>query len=502
MIIKNNEIKGGLRGGTFRPLSDEGIKRIHKASMRVFEKTGVKVLSERALLAFKSAGAEVDIKTMMVRASETWVLDKLKTAPSNIVLYGREERHNLYLDGTRVYLGTGGTALNVLDIDTGKRRPSVLDDIHKTARLVDALDNIHFYVIPCYPSDVKKNDVDANRFFASFKNTTKHVMGGIYTKEGLLDVYDMAVKIAGSKEALVREPFVSFITCIMSPLIMEKNYTDLMITAVETGLPLATPAAPMAGSTSPATLAGTLVQMNVEALSGVLLTQIINPGHPVLYSCVPTTTDLRTGTFCFGSIETGIMNAASAQLSRYYKLPDYTTAGVNDSKIPDIQSGYESMATALMTSLAGSNYIHDAAGLLESGLSIAYEQYVIDDDILGMCMRAVKGIEITDESLATDIISDVGPGGNYLSHEHTIMNMKSEFFYPRAADRNNWPNWTGNGSLDGREKAKKLARDILAGHKPKGIDIKVEEQIISDIPGLVQEKHFNESIGEYAYAHG
>lgn len=485
MGIAGSPFQGGLAGGAYRPLTEDGIKRIHGASMRVFEQTGMKVMSQRALEAFHRAGADVDWQGKRVRASEGWIMDKLKTAPSSVTLYGREPRHDMVLDGFNVYIGTGGTALNVLDLKTGVRRPTTLEDVQLAARLTDALDNIHYFILSCYPNGIDKNVVDVNRFYAGLRNTTKHVMGGVYTREGIRNVAEMAAMIAGSREALLKRPFVSFITCIMSPLTMDSHYTDLMIDAIETGLPLATPTAPMAGATSPATLAGTLVQMNVEALSGVLLAQIINPGHPVLYSCVPTTMDLRTSSFCFGSIEMGIMNAACAQLSRHYNLPNYTTAGVNESKIPDVQSGYESMASTLMCALAGCNYIHDAAGLIESGLTISYEQYVIDNDILGMCMRAVKGIEITDDQLAVDVITGVGSDGNYLMNDHTLAHMRSEFFYPGATDRRNVARWTAEGSPDGRELARRMAVDILASHKPQGIAPEVESRILAGIPGIV-----------------
>jgi len=272
-----NSFPGGLVGGNYKPLTQEGIERIHKATMKAFEQTGIQVNDERALKAFHSAGADVDLKSKIVRASESWILDKLKTAPSAITLYGREDKHNMELDGYKVYIGSGGTATNALDIDTGERRPSTLTDVQMAARLVDALDNIHYFVLSCFPNELHKKDVDVNRFYAGIRNTTKHVMGGVYTKEGIQNVAKYASMIAGSREALLKKPFVSFITCIMSPLVLDKDYTDLMITAIETGLPMATPTAPMAGSTSPATLAGTLVQMNVEALSGVLLTQIMDP---------------------------------------------------------------------------------------------------------------------------------------------------------------------------------------------------------------------------------
>lgn len=481
-----NYFPGGLVGGIYQPLTQAGIEQIHAATMKVYENAGMQVHSERALRAFHEAGAEVDFQRQIVRASEGWIKDKIKTAPAKITLHGREERHNLELDGFKVYIGTGGTAVNVLDIDTGNRRASTIEDVQMAARLVDALDNIHFYVISCLPTELEKKDIDVNRFYAAIRNTSKHVMGGVYTPEGVKNVANYAAMIAGSREALLKNPFISLITCIMSPLVMDRDYTELMIAAIETGLPLATPCAPMAGTTSPGTLAGTLVQMNAEALSGVLLTQILNPGHPVLYSCVPTTTDLRTGAFCFGSVEMGLMNAACAQLSRFYNLPNYTTAGVTESKIPDAQSGYESMATIMLAALSGSNYIHDAAGLIESGLSIAFEQYVMDDDIIGMAMRAVKGIEVNDETLAVDIINEVGPAGNYLANDHTTMHMKQEFFYNKASDRNSRSRWEMNGSLDARERARRVAKEILATHKPAWIDKKVEKEIVATIPGMLQ----------------
>jgi trimethylamine--corrinoid protein Co-methyltransferase len=483
---QKNHFPGGLTGGKYKPLTDEEVVKIHKAAMKVFEQTGIEVNDERALNAFHTAGAEVDFDKKIVKATEEWILDKISTSPEVVTLYGRDEKHNMTLDGYDVYIGTGGTATNALDIETGERRPSTLEDVQNAARIVDALENIHYFVISCFPNELEKKDIDVNRFYAALRNTTKHVMGGVYTKEGVENITKYAEMIAGSREALLEKPFLSFITCVMSPLVMDKDYTDLMIAAIESGLPLATPTAPMAGSTSPGTLAGTLVQMTVEALSGVLLTQLIDPGHPVLFSCVPTTSDLRTGAFCFGSVEMGMMNAACSQISRFYKLPDYVTAGVNESKIPDIQSGYESMATTLMCALSGCNYIHDAAGLIESGLAISYEQYVIDNDIIGMCMRAVKGIEINDDTLAVDVIDNVGPAGNYLSHDHTIANMKNEFFYNKVSDRQTRISWENDGALDATQRANAMAKNILNNYKPNFIDKEVENNIIETIPGMVK----------------
>lgn len=478
-------LMSGLQGGAYQPLSKSEVELLHKASMKVFEEVGMEVHDDRALKIFAEAGAEVDYQKKRVRASETWVMDILKRAPSQVTLCGREEKNDLVLGGTRVHLGTGGTAINVLDLETGERRPTTLEDVRQTAKLVDALDNIHFLVLPVYPTELPKENVDVNRFFAGLSNTTKHVMGGVYTKEGVHKVIEIGEAIMGSKEALRKRPIISMITCIMSPLKMDATYTDLMLEVIEAGIPLATPAAPIAGATSPVTLAGTIAQLNVEALSGILLAQIVNPGIPVLYSAVPTTADMRTMGFLFGAVENGVMNAACAQLAQYYNLPIYATAGVTESKVPDVQSGYEKISTSILAALAGANYIHDAAGLIESGVSVAYEQYVIDDEINGMIMRAVRGIEVNADTMAVEAIKQVGPGGNYLAEDHTVKYMRSEFFMPKVADRFPWQRWQSNGAIDGREKARRIAKEILANHQAFPIDAQVVSALKAIMPELI-----------------
>lgn len=475
----------GLNGGAYKAVSPQEIEMIHKTSMKVFEEVGVEVHDQRALKLFHDAGAEVDFSRKVFRASEDWVINYIKKAPSKVVLCGREEKNDLELGGTKVYLGTGGTALNILDLETGKKRRTNLNDVRQTAKLVDALDNIHFFVLPVYPAELDQEVVDVNRFYAGLSNTSKHVMGGVYSKEGIRKVIKIGEAIMGGKEALRKRPILSIITCIMSPLKMDEKYTDLMLEVIEAGIPLATPPAPIAGATSPVTLAGTIAQLNVEALSGILLAQIVNPGTPVLYSAVPTTADMRTMGFLFGAVENGIMNAAMAQLAQMYQLPIYATAGVTESKIPDVQSGYEKMSTSMLAALAGANYIHDAAGLIESGMTVAYEQYVIDDEINGMVMRSVRGIEINEDTLALETIKQVGPGGNYVSEEHTVKYMRSEFFMPQVADRVPRLRWEENGALDGREKARGIAKEILKKHKTAPIDAVVEDGLKKEIPELI-----------------
>ncbi|MEW6425319.1 MAG: trimethylamine methyltransferase family protein, partial [Bacillota bacterium] len=401
-----------------------------------------------------------------------------------VVLCGRDEEHDLILEGARTYLGTGGTVLNVLDLETGRRRPTTLEDLKNLARLTDALENVHFYMLPVYPTELDPPEVDVNRFWGALTNTAKHVMGGVYSLQGVREVIGIASAISGGREQLRERPIISMVTCVMSPLVMEETYTDLLIEVARQGIPLVCPAEPMAGATAPCTLAATVALSNAETLGGVVLAQLANPGTPVIYGTVATAMDMKTGSYLSGNIESGLINAASAQMAQFYRLPIYATAGMSDSKIPDIQAGYEKAATALLTALAGANFIHDAAGFLEFCTTISYEQMVIDDEIIGMCMRAVRGIEVNEETLAEEVIRRVGPGGNFLTEEHTLKHFKGEFFYPRISDRQNRKIWEKQGAKDAADRARERAAKLLKKHQPLPVAPEIAARVRTLYPAL------------------
>jgi trimethylamine--corrinoid protein Co-methyltransferase len=247
---------------------------------------------------------------------------------------------------------------------------------------------------------------------------------------------------------------------------------------VRQDVPVFLSSAPQAGATSPAALAGTLVQINAEELSGVVYTQLLRPGAPVVLGYVPSVADLRTGNFVGGASEFAMMNAAAAQLGQFYNLPVYNSSGLADSKIPDIQAGYEKGITGLAAALAGANYIHHSAGFLESMLTVAYEQYVIDDDINGSVMRAVRGIEVTDESLSVELIDQVCRGaGHYLGTPQSLSLMNSEYYYPHTGNRQSREDWEAAGSLDMWARARQKARQLLTTHQPESIPAEVDAAI-------------------------
>ncbi|ATW28706.1 hypothetical protein DCMF_17630 [Candidatus Formimonas warabiya] len=477
-------LRGGMETDVLKLLKEEDMAKIHRASMKVLSEVGVQITEKTVRDFFAEKGLRSDDEKRRVYFTEEQVMKAVETAPSVVTLYGRgDESKNIEIGGNKVYTGTGGTAINILDLDR-KRRKTTVQDIVDTAKLVDALDHIHFFVIPCHPNDVESVDVDINRFYHAINNTTKPIMGGILTEDGLDKVIEMAAHIAGGMDQLREKPFISFISSIISPLKLDDQGLRNLFKIAGAGLPVAPSCAPISGATAPVTLAGTLVQLNAEALAGVILTQLIKPGTPVLYCAVPTIMDMRTMAFLFGSVESGLMNAAMAQMAQYYRLPLYSTGGISDSKEPDQQAGFEKGISCILPALAGANFIHEAAGQLDGGMTISYAQYVIDNDINGYVLRAVRGIETDENSLATNVIVDVGPGGNFLDQELTVEKMRTEFYYPKAVNRISYDSWEKAGRKDTWTLAEEIAKEILDTHEPNRIPEEIRRRVKNKYPQI------------------
>ena len=426
----------GLKPSSYRPLADADMRRIVAAAFEVLEKNGMVVYSPTALAALNAGGAEIDPEKRIARFPRSMVEDAIAANPSSITLYGREKEHDAVLEKNRVYFGTGGTAIYVLDPDTGERRNSTVADVILNSRLVQALDNVHLFTINVFPHDVEDRDaIDLNRFFHAFDNTTKHVMGGIYSLKGCRKVVEMAELIAGGEEALRVEPFASFITLIISPFKIDEHYGEMTCYLADKGLPVVVPTEPICGTTSPITLAGNVLTHIAETLGGITLVQSVRKGAPGICGSVGSITNLHNMDHVGGAIERGMIHAAVAQLAQYFELPLYSTSGCSDAKEVDVQAGYESAMMNLLVAMSGANYLHDAAGLMESDLTVSYEKLVLDDEMLGMCQRVLRGIEVTDETLALDLMVEKTPGEDFLAERHTKKHMRSEFFVPNVSNR-------------------------------------------------------------------
>jgi len=447
-------------------LTHAEIDKIDRAGRRILKRVGVKILDRHTLKMLKIAGASVDVKADRARFSGRWLDKMIAKAPQQFTLYSRDGKNDLHLGSGNVYFGNGGRVFQILDMGTGGYRPTILKDVVNTAHLVDRLDNIRFYIIACQAHDLAPEFYHLNDFFHAFINTTKHVMGGCDTIEGAQQLWQLASFMAGGEEQLKERPFVSVITNPISPLTLDANTLKILEFCALNGIPTTCAPAPIAGATSPATLAGTLAQLHAEALAGVAIAQVFSPGARVLYGAVPTAMDLRTMDLTMGSVETAMLNTGAVHLAKRYNMPIYASAGVTDAKIPDIQSGFEKGVSYLLVAMAGADYVHLAAGMLDSGNSISYEQFIIDNEILGMVHRLIRGVDVDKETLAVDIIENVGPGGNYVTEEHTVKHMFRQFFYPTLAIRMNFDRWQEQGKPTPLTNAHELARTWLEEVEP------------------------------------
>lgn len=471
----------GLQGGQYRPLSTEQIQTVHEAALKILEKTGMTYEQglEDTVKLLEEHGAVIDRDRNNILFPRKMVMEQVAKAPEKVLLCGQTPENDLDLTENRVYMGTGGAAIKILDPETGKARPTTLKDLHDVSCLVDQLSHIHFLVKPCIATDIDVEDYTVNWFYTCLCGTSKHVMSGVNDEKGLNDVIEMASMIAGGRDKLAKRPFVSTIACFaISPLKLCTQSTRIMQEANRNGIPVALSSAPMAGSTSPLTMAGTLAQLHAEELAGITISQLTRAGAPVLYGGIPGMANLNTMGYLGGAVECGMMNAAIHQLSNYIKVPNYNSSGLSDAKVPDAQAGYEKAFTALLASMGGSNYIHHSAGMLESMLTIALEQFVIDDEIIGNCCRVLKGIDVDADHLALEVIDSVGPGGNFMMAPHTLTHLRAEYYTGNGVtDRNSREKWEKDGSLDARQRARKIAKKILASPKPSYIPEEIDNAI-------------------------
>jgi trimethylamine--corrinoid protein Co-methyltransferase len=472
--------KPGIPASPYQPLTAADVRTLADAAFTVLEQSGIVVYSPAAYSAFRSAGAEADDDSRVVRLPRGLVEDAIASNPSSVNLHGRDGQFDAVLEENRVHYGTGGTAIYVLDPDTGERRPSTLDDVILNARMVEALENIHVFTINVFPNEIEnKDDIDVNRFFHALDNTTKHIMGGIYSLTGCRKAVDMAEMVAGGAGALRSEPFVSFITLIISPFKIDKDYGEITCYLARKGLPVVVPTEPICGTTAPITLAGNVLTHVAETLAGIALVQCVKEGAPGICGSVGSITNLRTMDHLGGPIERAMLNAAVAQMAQHFRIPLYSTGGTSDAKQVDVQAAYESAMSSLLVAMSGANYIHDMAGLMEFDLTVSYEKLVIDNEILGMCQRVLRGIEVDDDTLALDLMLEKGPGEDYLGEEHTVRHMRSEFFVPRLANRDK------REAMEPESDALSRARAFVQTVRSS----EAESRIPADLRGRILEKY-------------
>ncbi len=468
----------------YKPLTLEDVRQIDRAGRQILERVGIRIYDNTLFDILEAAGAQVDYENQRVRFKEAWLDKTLGQAPARFTLYSRDGKNDLHLGDGNVYFTNGGRAFRILDMGTSNYRYTMIRHVARTAALVEHLEHIRLYIIACQAHTLEPQTYHLNDFFHAFNNTRKHVMGGCDNPAGAEQAWELASVIAGGEEKLRRKPFFSVITNLISPLTIESNTINTLNFCAKHGIPITCAPAPIAGATSPATLAGTLAQMHAESLAGVALTQVFAPGARVLYGAVPTMMDLRKMDFTMGSVEIAMMNAAAVQLARLYNLPIYASAGVTEAKRPDIQAGFEKAFSDLLVAMAGADCVHLAAGMLDSGNTISYEQYVIDNEVFGMVHRILAGIKVNADTIGLDVIERIGPGGNYVTEEHTIDHMMDEFFYPALSLRINYDIWDEQRRPSMLSRAKDTAKAILENSKEGLLEPDLVAEIKKALPDI------------------
>lgn len=469
----------GVVGGLYKPLSEADLPRIHGAALDVLESVGLSQAPDFVVRRVTDKGGRLsdDGRLTFPRAL---VEDALAGFRRDIVLHGQTAGHEMELSGGRVYMGSGGAAPSMIDLETGLYRDSTLRDLYDAARMVDALDNIHFFSRSVVARDMPTNlALDVNTAYACLKGTAKHVSTSAVHGAHVPLIARMVETIAGSQAAFADKPFLSVnINHVIPPMRFYDEACGVMEQCALHGLPFHVNSTGQAGASSPATLAGSVVQAVVETLAGMVFTWLVNPKAQAVFGPRPLVTDLRTGAMTGGCGEQAVAMAAGAQMGRFYDLPSSCIAGATDSKIPDAQSGYEKSLTVSLAAHAGCNMVTQACGMQASLMGCSHESYVIDNDMLGGILRSVRGIEVDETTLARELIAEVVRGdGHYLGAADTFQRMQSDFLYPQLADRQSADDWQKAGGHDIRTLAKQRAREILEQHHPGHIDSAVDAQL-------------------------
>ncbi|MEM7598931.1 MAG: trimethylamine methyltransferase family protein [Pseudomonadota bacterium] len=464
-----NPAPPGQKGGLYKPLSEADLHGIYDTALRLLSELGMGEVPERLWDALIGAGAK-DLGRDRISLPRDMVERAISLAPKTFPLHGRDPARTIHVGGDDVHFGTGGAAVQTLDMQTGLYRPSTLRDLHDFTRLQDALTNISWFTRCCIATDVPGEfALDVNTAYALMRNTTKPVATAFTLAEHVAPLVEMFDIAAGGPSAFAQRPFVkAHISPVISPMRFGEDAVDVTYACLEHNIPVSCITAAQAGATAPATLAGFLAQSLAETLASLVMVNVIKPGHPMVFSNWPLVIDLRTGAFAGGGGEIAVLNAASAQVSNWLGLPSGVAASMTDAKAIDAQYGVEKGMTSLAAALAGANLIYESSGMTASLLGASFEAFVLDDEMHSMSYRALRGVEVTPANLGFDAICDAVLGeGHFLGGDHTIGAMERDYFYPLLADRDSPKTWEDKGAPDAWAMARLRAQELLDSHRPE-----------------------------------
>jgi trimethylamine---corrinoid protein Co-methyltransferase len=469
----NYRVNSGVR---FQMLSNDQLQELFDGVIHVMQYTGLDVHHEEAREIFAKAGAWVDGER--VRVPSYLVKKALQTAPRSFTLFARDgnPKHNIHIGPGRAHFGPGPTCPNFIDVETMERRPYQKSDVPLVARTVDALPNIDFCESLGTVNDVHHSLGATYEFAGMFPNTSKPIVAWSYDRFDSADIHQIAITEAGGQRAFEQRPNYVHYCEPLSPLVSTFEAVDKLLFAAHHHIPLVFTPCPIAGGTGPVTAAGMVIQGVAESWMGLVLAQTIQPGLPFISGGVFSVMDMNAMILSYGAPELSLMMAGVTELNHFAGLPVWQTGGCTDSKALDEQAAIEGSLSCFFSALTGGDLCHDV-GYTESAMTGSIFQLVMMDEAIGYSRRITRGIEVNDDTLAVDVIHNVGPNGHYLREQHTRQHYKTEFWYPKLCDRRNYEEWEMMGKQTMGERVINRARDILATHQPSPIKTETERVI-------------------------
>jgi trimethylamine--corrinoid protein Co-methyltransferase len=455
-----------------RVLSEEGIRALHQATLEILEQTGVEMQDRQGRDLLLEAGAwESDDR---IKIPERIVEQALASAPSRIPMYDRLGHLSMPLELEKVFFGSGSDTTFTLDLESGERRRSTVQDAETMARVVDALDNFDFVMSMSNPSDVPADDLYLHSFMGMLRGSIKPIVYTAKDRQDMQAIYRIAVALAGGEQALREKPFLLQYAEPISPLLIPEESLQKIVFCAEKGIPCCYVPSTNTGGGGPITLAGAVALGNAESLLGLIITQLIRPGTPFLYGMNTAAMDMKTAIISYGAPEWSLGMAAYTDIARFYNLPVWGYAGATDSKVIDAQAGVEITLSILTAYLTRCTLNHDV-GYMEYGSTSSAELLVIADEVIDMVHYMLKGLQINEETLAQEAIGRVRPGGGFLADDHTLEHWREAQWAPKVIDRARYDAWVNDGSQDIFARANEVAREIIQEHEVPPLPEEVEQ---------------------------
>jgi len=449
---------------TLTYLSDEDKKNIHQAVLRILSEIGMKIFHDEALALLKAAGCPVE-GDRMVKVPAKLLQEAIESAPTNIAVYDRTGRHVMDLGERRSYFGTGSDLIYSLDSKTMQRHPCLLDDVSRAARVADALPNIDFIMSFAHPSEQAPERAYLSSFYAMIANSTKPIVCTAKGRQDLSEMWEIARILRNGEAALQSKPYFIHYAEPISPLKHPFDSLDKLLFCADKSIPLVYSPAPISGSTAPITIAGHVAQGLAECFCGLVIHQLKTRGAPFLMGTGPAVLDMATGQCSYNAPEYLLAYLAVIEMSHFYNLPSWGYAGTSDSQIPDGQATFEAGLLTFMSAMAGSNLNHDV-GYLDFGRTGSLEMIVILDEMIDQIRRLYQGIPVNAEMLAVDVVREIGPAGNFLTHPHSLRHLRATQWRPKLTSRMGNEKWQSSGSTTFLERAQKRLHQILESHRP------------------------------------